>query len=333
MLILVTGAAGFIGHRAALALLDAGCSVVGVDNLNTYYDVELKRRRLSELTARPGFRFHEIDIADHSALSSLPDRDSIDRVAHLAAQAGVRRSLEDPFSYASSNLLGHLSVLEFCRTAAKRPLLIYASSSAVYGEGAPPPFRETDPLGDQLSLYGASKRADELMSLSYASLYDLPQVALRLFTVYGPMGRPDMAYWIFTKKILGGEAISLFNSGRMRRDFTYIEDAIAGLTAVLLGEPRFKPGAPPHRIYNLGSGEAVDLMAFVHHIESAADRAAEIVFQPRQPGDMLSTHADIGAIARDYGYAPSVGLGEGVRRFVDWFAASPFAADIAVVGG
>ncbi len=318
---LVTGVAGFIGHRIALELLAAGHEVVGVDNLNDYYDVALKEARLRRLDGKPGFRFERLDIAEHENLLALPERDEIDRVVHLAAQAGVRYSLDNPFAYASSNLVGHLSVLEFCRRSAKAPLLIYASSSSVYGTDAVAPFREDADVSRPVSLYAATKRADELMSESYAKLYRIQQIGVRFFTVYGPWGRPDMAYWSFTDRILRGETIHVFNGGQMQRDFTYIDDAVAGLFRLATGEARFGDAERPHRLYNIGNNKPVALMDFIAGIETATGMSARMVMEPMQPGDVEATCADISAIQEDYGYNPSTSLAEGLSAFVDWFRA------------
>lgn len=319
MLFLITGVAGFIGSRTALALLDAGHDVVGVDSLNDYYDVGLKHARLAQLEPHNGFRFEQVDIADHEALMALPERDAIDRVVHLAAQAGVRYSIENPFAYASSNLTGHLSVLEFCRHAGKRPMLAYASSSSVYGDDAVAPFREDAPVDAPVSLYAATKRADELMSATYAKLYGIEQVGMRFFTVYGPWGRPDMAYWSFTDRILRGEAIAVFNGGQMLRDFTYIDDAVRGVVAIAEGD--FKPSGTdrPHRIYNIGHNQPVELLDFIAEIERATGVTADMKMEPMQLGDVTETCADISRMQADYGYAPQVSLATGIGRFVDWF--------------
>jgi len=326
MKFLVTGVAGFIGHRTALSLLGAGHEVVGVDNLNDYYDPALKQARLHRLSDKEGFRFVKLDLADHDALLALPERDEIDRVVHLAAQAGVRYSLENPFAYASSNLTGHLSVLEFCRRVAKAPLLVYASSSSVYGSNASPPFREDAEVNSPVSLYAATKRADELMSLAYAKLYGMQQIGVRFFTVYGPWGRPDMAYWMFTDRILRGETIRVFNGGQMRRDFTYIDDAIGGLTKIALGNAVFTSHQRPHRIYNIGNNKPVALLDFIQTIEQATGREARMAMEPMQPGDVESTCADISAIQTDYGYAPQVSLKTGIDNFVEWFREQRIAA-------
>lgn len=319
MKFLVTGVAGFIGSRVAQALLDSGHSVVGVDNLNAYYSVALKQARLQQLQGRNRFRFEALDLADHEKLLALPERDEIDRVVHLAAQAGVRYSLENPFAYAASNLTGHLAVLEFCRRAGKAPALAYASSSSVYGDEAEVPFREDAAVDKPVSLYAATKRADELMSSAYAKLYDIEQTGMRFFTVYGPWGRPDMAYWSFTDRILRGETIRVFNGGQMKRDFTYIDDAVKGVMAIALGEGDFSGLERPHRIYNIGHNQPVALLDFIAEIERATGVEARMVMEPMQPGDVTETCADISAMQRDYGYAPEVSLREGIGKFVDWY--------------
>ena len=323
---LVTGAAGFIGSQISKALLEDGHTVIGVDNLNAYYDVGLKQERLRRLQQEKGFQFHKINIADHESMLAMPERDSIDRVVHLAAQAGVRYSLENPFAYADSNLTGHLTLLEFCRRAAKAPLLVYASSSSVYGDDAVAPFREDANVDRPVSLYAATKRADELMSQAYAKLYDLRLIGVRFFTVYGPWGRPDMAYWTFTDRILRGETIRVFNGGKMKRDFTYIDDAIAGLKAIATGEPRFDEGERAHKLYNIGHNKPVALMDFISIIEKATGQSARIALEPMQPGDVTETCADISAMQADYGYSPAVSLEEGIGRFVDWFTSQRVAA-------
>ena len=319
MRFLVTGVAGFIGSQISKALLEGGHSVLGLDNLNAYYDVAFKQERLHQLERLDGFEFRKLDISDHDRLLALPERDSIDRVIHLAAQAGVRYSLENPFAYAASNMTGHLAVLEFCRRASKAPMLVYASSSSVYGDDAVAPFKEDANVDRPVSLYAATKRADELMSQAYAKLYDIQQIGVRFFTVYGPWGRPDMAYWSFTDRILRGETIRVFNGGRMKRDFTYIDDAISGLKAIATGEPHFVEGQRAHMLYNIGHNQPVELMDFIHTIEEATGKKARIALEPMQPGDVTETCADISRMHADYGYDPQVSLAEGIGRFVDWF--------------
>jgi UDP-glucuronate 4-epimerase len=315
---LVTGAAGFIGYYVCKALLDKGVAILGIDNLNSYYLPALKRDRLAMLEGRSGFEFVELDIADHERLLSLPGAGDVDVIIHLAAQAGVRHSIEAPFDYASSNLTGHLSILELARRAKRAPLLVYASSSSVYGANTKTPFSESDPVDRPVSLYAATKRADELMSEAYARLYGLPQIGLRFFTVYGPWGRPDMAYWTFTRDILAGKPICVFNEGALKRDFTYIDDIIEGVVACALQPPHFT-GDAPHRIYNIGNNRPVELARFIELIENAVGKKAMKEMKPMQPGDVYETCADIDAIAADYGFAPSTPLEEGIPRFVHWY--------------
>lgn len=316
---LVTGAAGFIGAHVAGALLDAGVRVVGIDNLNSYYAPALKRARLSLLEKREHFRFREMDIADHAALAALPEVPELEAIVHLAAQAGVRHSLRHPFDYASSNLVGHLSVLELARHAPRRPRVIYASSSSVYGANTKVPFCESDPVVSPVSLYAATKRSNELLSESYARLYDIEQIGLRFFTVYGPWGRPDMAYWTFAENILDGAPIEVFNNGELERDFTYIDDIVQGVVATTMKPMRPRAEAP-HRIYNIGHNRPVRLLRFIEILESALGRKAILQFRPMQPGDVFSTHADISAIVADYGFRPETPLETGIQQFVSWFA-------------
>ncbi|MEM8615417.1 MAG: NAD-dependent epimerase/dehydratase family protein [Pseudomonadota bacterium] len=317
----VTGAAGFIGSHTAEALLARGHRVTGIDNLNDYYDVGLKKDRLRRLSDKSDFTFHAIDLGDPQSLLALDERDDIDRVIHLAAQAGVRYSLENPFSYAVSNLTGHLAVLEFCRHGAKKPMLAYASSSSVYGDGLAAPFHEDDPVDQPESLYAATKRADELMSSTYAKLYGIEQIGMRFFTVYGPWGRPDMAYWMFADRILRGLPIKVFNHGKMERDFTYIDDAVSGVLAVATGTPDFSSPARPHRIYNIGHNRPVRLLDFIQTLERVAGRKAILQFEPMQPGDVMQTCADITQMQTDFGYAPKISLEQGLSQFMDWFKA------------
>jgi UDP-glucuronate 4-epimerase len=315
---LVTGAAGFIGAAVSHALLDRGFSIVGVDNLNSYYAPALKRARLEALAARSGFDFHEVDIADHDRLAAAPGAADADLVIHLAAQAGVRHSIVNPFVYGSANLFGHLSVLELVRHARKRPRLIYASSSSVYGANTKAPFSEQDPVDHPVSLYAATKRSNELTSEAYARLYGIEQIGLRFFTVYGPWGRPDMAYWSFAESIMGGKPIKVFNHGDLMRDFTFIDDIVSGVIASALGP--FKPsGDAPHRIYNIGNNRPVKLMRFIEILEQAIGKPAIKEFVPMQPGDVHATAADISAISADYGFAPKTTLEVGIPRFVEWF--------------
>lgn len=320
--VLITGAAGFIGSSVAERLLGSGrhegVSVAGIDSLNDYYDVGLKHARLRLLQRHDGFAFTRCDIADHEALVAMFEAERPDVVIHLAAQAGVRYSLEHPFAYARSNLVGHLSVLEACRHAKPQPRLVYASSSSVYGGNEKVPFSEDDPVDRPVSLYAATKRADELMSASYAHLYGLEQVGLRFFTVYGPYGRPDMAYWTFTEKILNDEPIPVFNNGELMRDFTYIDDIVSGVVSCAL-DPLSLPSDRPHRVYNIGNNKPVKLMHFIEVLSDAIGKPATIDFKPMQAGDVHATYADISALARDHGYAPTTSIEEGLPRFVEWF--------------
>jgi UDP-glucuronate 4-epimerase len=316
--VLLTGAAGFIGFHVAKALLARGTAVIGVDNLNDYYPVALKKARLERLNGAKGFRFHGCDIADHAKLAALPGVADVDAVAHLAAQAGVRYSLDHPFAYASSNLVGHLSVLECVRRLPRAKRLVYASSSSVYGANTKVPFSEADPVTQPVSLYAATKRADELMSEAYSRLYGIPQIGLRFFTVYGPWGRPDMAYWKFTDAILAGRPIHVFNSGDMMRDFTYIDDVVEGVVSVLLKAPNFT-GDVPHRVYNIGNNKPEKLTRFIEILEAAIGKKAERLLEPMQPGDVKVTYADIDAITADYGFRTTTPLETGLPRFVEWF--------------
>lgn len=321
MTVLVTGVAGFIGSHVALALLERGERVLGIDNLNDYYDPALKRARLERIdgaAAPSAFRFLERDIADRACFDDLAEG-AVDRVVHLAAQAGVRYSLENPHAYVETNVVGHLNVLEYCRHHAALKHLVYASSSSVYGGNTKQPFSVEDRVDSPISLYAATKRADELMSHAYAHLYRIPATGLRFFTVYGPWGRPDMAAYIFTRKILAGEPIQVFNHGDMRRDFTYIDDIVAGVLACLDGPPGDDGASAPHRVYNIGNNRPEALMRLIGLIERATNRKADVDFQPMQPGDVPETYADIDAIARDHGYRPTTPIDEGIPRFVDWY--------------
>jgi UDP-glucuronate 4-epimerase len=316
--VLLTGAAGFVGFHVANRLLDQGIAVTGVDNLNAYYPVKLKEERLKRLQAREGFDFHRIDIAEHEKLKALPAATSSEVVLHLAAQAGVRYSLENPFAYAQSNLMGHLSVLELVRHAPQKPLLVYASSSSVYGANTKAPFSEEDRVDNPVSLYAATKRSDELMSAAYAKLYGMEQIGLRFFTVYGTWGRPDMAYWSFTQNILEGKPIRVFNNGDLQRDFTWIDDIVEGVVSVATRKPA-SGTTEKHRIYNIGNNKPEKLMRFIEIVEQAAGKKAEKIFEPMQPGDVYATYANVDAIARDYGFAPTTSLEQGIPRFVEWY--------------
>jgi UDP-glucuronate 4-epimerase len=316
--VLLTGAAGFVGFHVANRLLDQGIAVTGVDNLNAYYPVKLKEERLKRLQARAGFEFHRIDIAEHEKMKALPAASSAEVVLHLAAQAGVRHSLENPFAYAQSNLMGHLSILELVRHAPHKPLLVYASSSSVYGANTKAPFSEEDRVDNPVSLYAATKRSDELMSEAYSRLYGMEQIGLRFFTVYGTWGRPDMAYWSFTQDILEGRPIRVFNNGDLQRDFTWIDDIVEGVVSVATKKPA-SGTAEKHRIYNIGNNRPEKLMRFIEVVEQATGKKAEKIFEPMQAGDVHATYANVDAIARDYGFAPTTSLEQGIPRFVEWF--------------
>lgn len=326
MTILITGGAGFIGMHCSLRLLARGESVVGIDNLNDYYPVQLKRDRVARVSAEGGerYRFIPCDFADHDALDAALAGMEIDRIIHLGAQAGVRYSIENPRAYAQSNLVGHLNILELAR-ARGIGHLVYASSSSVYGGNDTLPFRVEDRVDHPLSLYAATKKADELMSETYSHLYRLPQTGLRFFTVYGPWGRPDMALWLFTDAILQGRPISVFNGGEMRRDFTYIDDIVTGVVAALDhppaddGQAKAGGSASPHAVYNIGNHRSEELTRLIDLIEQACGRPAIREMKPMQPGDVRETFADITAIERDLGFRPTTGISEGVPRFVRWF--------------
>jgi len=314
--VIVTGAAGFVGLHVAERLLDRGEAVIGVDEFNAYYDPALKEARAARLAVRPGFRMVRMDIADHQAFRALVAESGARRVVHLAAQAGVRYSLENPFAYERSNLAGHLSVLEACRDGGIEHL-VYASSSSVYGDRplAGDGFREDDPTVSPVSLYAATKRACELLSQSYATLYGFPQSGLRFFTVYGPWGRPDMAYFSFTEKIMRGEPIEVYGEGRMARDFTFIDDIVDGVVGVL-DRP---PAHGGHEVYNIGDSAPVGLMEMIATLEGHLGREAIRIMRPMQPGDVTATYADISKLHALTGYAPKVPLAEGLGRFVDWW--------------
>ncbi len=318
MTVLVTGAAGFIGSHVCHRLLDRGEEVIGVDSLNDYYEPRLKEARLARLDGRPNFTFRQLDIAEETALGSAFADKGIRKVVHLAAQAGVRYSLENPRAYARANLVGHLEVLEFCRSRPDFQHLVYASSSSVYGGNTKVPFSEADPVDRPVSLYAATKKADELMSYTYAHLYGIPQTGLRFFTVYGPWGRPDMAAWLFTKAILEGKPIRVFNHGEMWRDFTYIDDIVDGVIAVL-DKPPAGQGAPPHRVYNIGNNNPVKLADFIAVLERLIGVKAERRYEPMQPGDVERTYADIDALERDFGFRPRTSIEDGLASFVDWY--------------
>jgi UDP-glucuronate 4-epimerase len=319
MTVLVTGAAGFIGFHVARALLARGETVVGVDNMSAYYDVSLKAARLAELRGHPGFSFHKIDISDRDGMLALaPDLADATGIVHLAAQAGVRFSLEDPYAYVQANVMGQVVMLELARKLPALAHVVYASSSSVYGDNPKQPFAVGDPVERPNSLYAATKRADELIGHAYAHLYGLPATGLRFFTVYGPWGRPDMAPFLFTRALLAGKPIRVFNHGQLWRDFTYIDDVVDGVLAALDRPPS---GDPPHALYNLGNNRPVKLTDFIAAAERAAGAKAELVLEPMQPGDVPTTAADIELSRRDLGFAPRTELEEGMARFVDWYRA------------
>jgi UDP-glucuronate 4-epimerase len=329
MKFLVTGAAGFIGFHTAMRLLDRGDTVIGVDNINSYYDPALKEARLAKLEGRNGFTFHRLNIADVTAMADLFQTERPDKVIHLAAQAGVRYGQENPNAYIESNIVGTQNILEGCRHNGVQHLVL-ASSSSVYGANTAMPFSVHHNVDHPLSLYAATKKANELTAHAYAHLYGLPVTALRFFTVYGPWGRPDMALFTFTRKILAGEPIDVFNNGHHARDFTYIDDIVEGVlrTAdkIAAPNPNWSGATPdpatstaPYRLYNIGNNNPVALMDFIATIEKALGREAKKVFLPLQPGDVAETFADVDDLVRDVGFKPATPLDEGIARFVSWY--------------
>jgi UDP-glucuronate 4-epimerase len=329
MKVLVTGAAGFIGFHTSKRLLARGDEVVGLDNLNPYYDVTLKQARLAQLTQLPGFRFAQIDLADQAAMSDLFRRERFARIVHLAAQAGVRYSLDAPHAYVASNVTGTLNVLEGCRRQGVEHL-VYASTSSVYGANTNMPFSVHNGVDHPLSLYAASKRANELMAHNYSALFALPTTGLRFFTVYGPWGRPDMALFMFTRNILEGRPIDVFNHGHHARDFTYVDDIAEGVVRagerIAQPDPHWNSRTPdpatsfaPFRLYNIGNHQPVQLLRYIEVIEECLGRKAQMNFLPLQPGDVPETFADIDDLVRDVGYRPATPIEAGVRKFVDWF--------------
>ena len=334
MAVLVTGAAGFIGSHVSHVLLDRGEEVVGLDDLNDYYDPTLKEARLARLTPKRGFSFVKMDVADRAGMEALFAQHRFDRVVHLAAQAGVRYSITNPHAYVHANIVGFQNILEGCRSVQEQHggcrHLVYASSSSVYGGNAKLPFSVNDSVDHPLSLYAASKKANELFAHTYSHLFGVPTTGLRFFTVYGPWGRPDMALFLFTKNILEGKPIEVFNHGRHRRDFTYIDDIVEGVIRTL-----DRPAAPnaafdamhpdpgtsgaPWRVYNIGNSRPVELLDYIGAIERATGRRAEIILKPLQPGDVPDTMADVEALERDTGYRPSTPVETGVARFVEWY--------------
>jgi UDP-glucuronate 4-epimerase len=329
MKVLVTGAAGFIGSHAAERLLARGDTVVGLDNLNDYYDVNLKIARLERLKARANFSFAKLDLADRTEIPALFAREKFDRVVHLGAQAGVRYSLENPLAYVDSNVVGTANILEGCRHTGVAHL-VYASTSSVYGANTKMPFSVHQNVDHPLSFYAATKKANELMAHTYSSLYGLPTTGLRFFTVYGPWGRPDMALFLFTKNILAGRPIDVFNHGHHRRDFTYVDDIVSGVVGALdrvaSADPAWDSEAPdpatskaPYRIYNIGNNKSIELMRYIALLEQCLGRKAEMRLLPLQVGDVPATWADIDDISRDVGYQPMTPVEVGIDRFVRWY--------------
>jgi UDP-glucuronate 4-epimerase len=319
MAILLTGAAGFIGFHVAQALLQRGDEVIGLDNLNDYYDPRLKHARLEQLKGHSGFRFHQVDIAEPDAVQDAVAGADIRKVIHLAAQAGVRYSLTNPYAYIRANVLGHTVILELCRNLPNCEHLVYASSSSVYGGNTKLPFAVEDRVDSPISLYAATKKADELMSHAYAHLFGLPQTGLRFFTVYGPWGRPDMAMYIFTKAIFENRPIKVFNYGNMERDFTYVDDIVDGVIKTLDNPPPPDEHGRRYRLYNIGNNKSEPLLRMIDLIEQAVGRKAEKQLMPLQDGDVPATYADISAISRDVGFRPTTPIDVGIPRFVDWF--------------
>jgi len=324
MKVLVTGAAGFVGYHLSQRLLADGYQVWGIDNLNDYYDVNLKKARLAQLEPHGNFTFQFLDLADREGMAQLFQAQAFDCVVNLAAQAGVRYSLQNPFAYVDSNLSGFVNVLEGCRHA-QTPHLVYASSSSVYGANTKVPFSVGDNVDHPVSLYAASKKANELIAHAYSHLYDLPMTGLRFFTVYGPWGRPDMAYFKFVKAIEAGRPIDVYNYGKMQRDFTYIDDVVEGVVRVMTQPPQ-EPTAGPdintkarHRLYNIGNNSPVELERFIAVIEQALGKTAEKNLLPMQPGDVPATYADVDNLMRDVGFKPTTPIEEGVRCFVQWY--------------
>jgi UDP-glucuronate 4-epimerase len=327
--IIITGAAGFIGFHLSRRLLAAGRTIVGIDNLNPYYDLRLKEGRLRILREYDAFRFIQLDIADQEGLSALFTREKPRLVIHLAAQAGVRYSLTNPHAYLDSNLAGFLNILEGCR-AIKTEHLVFASSSSVYGANTKMPFSSHDSVDHPVSLYAATKKANELMAHAYAALYKIPCTGLRFFTVYGPWGRPDMALFLFTRAILAGESIDVYNEGRMQRDFTYIDDIVEGIVRVLERTPAPDPAwdsnhpdpatsFAPYKLYNIGNNQPVTLLDFITTLEKTLGKKAKVNLLPMQPGDVPATCADVDDLMADVGFKPATSIEAGIRRFVDWY--------------
>lgn len=323
-MIIITGAAGFIGYHVAQDLLNKGHEVIGIDNLNDYYDVNLKLARLEQLKEHNDFRFEKLDISNAADMIAFTKtHPNITHIIHLAAQAGVRYSLENPYSYGQSNLMGHLTMLEMARHAPNLKHFVYASSSSVYGANTKQPFSIDDPVNEPVSLYAATKRSTELLTQSYASLYGIPSTGLRFFTVYGPWGRPDMAYFSFTRDIMNGDPITVFNDGDMERDFTWIDDCVSGIIAAMDHPPtqgdEFCIGSQPHRVFNLGNNKPEKLIDFIDAIEKATCKQADKIMAPMAAGDVKKTYADIDATTKILGYKPVTPISEGIPTFVQWY--------------
>lgn len=318
--VLVTGVAGFIGFHTAQRLLAQGRRVVGVDNFSPYYDVQLKRDRLAQLTPHPNFFFVELNIADKAAMEKLwADQGPFREVVHLAAQAGVRYSLTNPYEYITTNCMGHLTVMEMCRHTSDFKHLVYASSSSVYGSNEKLPFSVKDDVSHPISLYAATKRSDELMSQSYSHLYEVPQTGLRFFTVYGPWGRPDMSLFIFTKAIVAGDKVPVFNHGQMKRDFTYVDDIVSGVVSVLDKPPVREGKNAPHRVLNIGNTRSENLMDFIGIIENELGQRADLQFMEMQPGDVPETFADISETTALTDFIPHTTIAQGIPKFIVWY--------------
>jgi UDP-glucuronate 4-epimerase len=325
MTVLVTGAAGFIGYFVAQRLLATGTAVYGIDNLNDYYDVRLKHERLSRLQSHNRFTFEHLDLFDRTGMLTLFRHHHFEYVIHLAAQAGVRYSLENPFAYADSNLSGFLNLLEGCRLMQVKHL-VFASSSSVYGANRKVPFSVKDRVDHPVSLYAATKKANELMAHAYSSLYQIPTTGLRFFTVYGPWGRPDMAYFKFTEAIICDRPIQVYNYGKMKRDFTYIDDVVEGVVRVMARPPsaprltdRTDDNPAPYKLYNIGNHQPIELLRFIEAIETALGKPAQKIMQPMQPGDVLQTYADVTDLMADVGFAPNTPIEQGIQQFIDWY--------------
>lgn len=316
--VFITGAAGFIGYHLAKRILAQGGTVAGLDNLNAYYDVQLKRDRLAQLQLYPGFTFTEGDLADQAAVEKIFEEFQPDIVVNLGAQAGVRYSIDHPREYIDSNVIGFFNILEACRHH-KVEHLLFASSSSVYGNQQKTPFSTTDNVDHPISLYAATKKSDELMAYTYSHLYRIPATGLRFFTVYGPFGRPDMAYFKFTNKIMKGEPITIFNHGDMYRDFTFVDDIVEGIMHMLCVPPQDNELGDPYKIYNIGNNKPEKLMVFIETLEKVLGREAKKEFLPMQPGDVYQTYADVTDLERDFGFKPATSIEKGLQKFADWY--------------